>query len=182
MLEGRAGLRFARASKILRVRPSTSAFPYLATREGRMELQFCGRRRASNRFNRTNFPHFYDRDSSEAPAATPLPLCFLKFDALNRDPVIGTQASSLLPLVIRREISVFQGDAWSTIIFNRKREAVTRLAVSRYCFTGSKRRESRRGTGRGSRLVSIPFRGNGGVEFSGDGNEAAFRTRIVPRE
>lgn len=129
MLEGRAGLRFARASKILRVRPSTSAFPYLATREGRMELQFCGRRRASNRFNRTNFPHFYDRDSSEAPAATPLPLCFLKFDALNRDPVIGTQASSLLPLVIRREISVFQGDAWSTIIFNRKREAVTRLAV-----------------------------------------------------
>lgn len=50
VLEGRAlieGLRFARASKILRVRPSTSAFPYLAKggwMDGWMELQFCGRR------------------------------------------------------------------------------------------------------------------------------------------
>lgn len=59
VLEGRAlieGLRFARASKILRVRPSTSAFPYLA-KGGWMDGWMDGTsilRKASNRFNRTN--------------------------------------------------------------------------------------------------------------------------------
>lgn len=79
------GVRFARALKILRVRPSTSAFPYPAKGMDGWNFNFAEGDNAQgerNRFNRTNSLTF---TIVIHPRRQPPSSLFLKFDALNRD-------------------------------------------------------------------------------------------------